>query len=443
MCSVPRRCIRLTITSAARRRRAPHHTCRLMAGLFVELQRISAQMQAQADPLVVSLRASMPDWQSTTMGPAASTPRGPPSAGSSVTDEEPASLPPQSLDCSAAIETACQAAASNMMGVELGKAPSSWVEADQEFCSSAAAQISVATSDAGLSVPLTAQESSSMAPLIKTRAVQNPRKKKRRDGPKKARTPWIRELGEKWRALSEEERAKQPRWPPIKTTKPALSASVAATVAAAPNLATATIATTVPTCVPTPIAAPSWPASLATGSASSTDTPVFAPAGVGVGAPAIVAGAAIGARAPIVVGAAAFSTPAPPLAPLPAPPPAAAPLLGLAPCAAATTTAAPWASLPVVVGAAAFSTPAPPMAPPPAAARLLGLAPCAAATTTAAPWASLPVAVAVPVPPPFPVTAPGHPNPPAVDQIELACRLAVSRMTEAVPPLAGWPRLAG
>ena len=394
VCSVPRRCIRLTITSAARRRRAPHHTCRLMAGLFVELQRISAQMQAQADPLV-SLRASMPDWQSTTMGPAASTPRVPPSAGSSVTDAEPASLPPQSLDCSAAIETTCQAAASNMMRVELGKAPSSWVEADQEFCSSASAQISVATSDAGLSVPLTAQESSSMAPLIKTRAVQNPRKKKRRDGPKKARTPWIRELGEKWRALSEEERAKQPRWPPIKTTKPALSASVAATVAAAPNLATATIATTVPTCVPTPIAAPSWSASLAAGSASSTDTPVFAPAGVGVGAPAIVAGAAIGARAPIVVGAAAFSTPAPPLAP------------------------------------------------PPAAAPLLGLAPCAAATTTAAPWASLPVAVAVPVPPPFPVTAPGHPNPPAVDQIELACRLAVSRMTEAVPPLAGWPRLAG
>ena len=360
------------------RRRAPHHTRRLMAELFVELRRISAQMQEEADHLV-SLRASMPNWQSMTMGPAASPPPVPPSAGSSVTGAEPASLPPQLLDCSAAIETACQAAAWNMMGMELGKAPSSWVEAEQEFSSSAPAQISVATSGAGLSVPLTAQESSSMAPL-KTRAVQNPRKKKRRDGPKKARAPWIRELGEKWRALSKEERAKQPRWPPIKTTKPALSTSVATT------------APTVPTCVPTPIAAPSWSAPLAAGSASSTDTPAPAPAGNGVGAPAIVPGAAVGARAPTVVGAAASSTPAPPLVPLPAPPTAAAPLLGLAPCAATTT----------------------------------------------APWASLPVAVAVPVPPPFPATAPGYPTPPAVDQIELACRLAVSRMTKAVPPLAGW-----
>ena len=363
-----------------------------MAELFVELRRISAQMQAEADHLV-SLRASMPNWQSMTMGPAASPSPGPPSAGTSVTGAEPASLPPQLLDCSAAIETACQAAAWNMMGMELGKAPSSWVEADQAFSSSAATQTSVATSDAGLSVPLAAQESSSMAPL-KTRAVQNPRKKKRRDGPKKARTPWIRELGEKWRALSKEERDKQPRWPPIKTTKPALSTSVAATATTAP---------TVPTCVPTPIAAPSWSAPLAAGSASSTDTPAPAPAGVGVGAPAIVAGAAVGARAPIVVGAAASSTPAPPLV---------QPLVQ------------PLVPLP---------------APPTAAAPLLGLAPCAAATTTTAPWASLPVAVAVPVPPPFPATGPGYPTPPAVDQIELACRLAVSRMTEAVPPLAGWP----
>ena len=351
MCSVPRRCIRLTITSAARRRRAPHHTCRLMAGLFVELQRISAQMQAQADPLV-SLRASMPDWQSTTMGPAASTPRGPPSAGSSVTDAEPASLPPQSLDCSAAIETACQAAASNMMGVELGKAPSSWVEADQEFCSSAAAQISVATSDAGLSVPLTAQESSSMAPLIKTRAVQNPRKKKRRDrqrdGPTKECAPWIRELGEKWRALSEEERAKQPRWPPVEPPKPA---------------------------------------------------------GVCVGPPAIVAGAALGAHVPAVVGAEASSPPPPPPAPLPA----AAPLLGLAPCATTTITTTTTAAA------------------------------AAATTTTTTPWASLPIAFAVPAAPPFLATAPGYPNPLAADQIELANRLAVSRMAEAGPPLAGWP----
>ena len=169
-----------------------------MAELFVELRRISAQMQAEADHLV-SLRASMPNWQSMTMGPAASPPPGPPSAGSSVTGAEPASLPPQLLDCSAAIETACQAAAWNMMGMELGKAPSSWVEAGQEFCSSAAAQRSVATSVTGLSVPLTAQESSSMA----TPAVQNPRKKKKkrrdrqRDGPAKEHAPWIRELGEK------------------------------------------------------------------------------------------------------------------------------------------------------------------------------------------------------------------------------------------------------
>lgn len=118
-----------------------------MAELFVELRRISAQMQAEADHLV-SLRASMPNWQSMTMGPAASPSPGPPSAGTYVTGAEPA-LPPQLLDCSAAIETACQAAAWNMMGMELGKAPSSWVEADQAFSSSAAAQTSVATSDAG------------------------------------------------------------------------------------------------------------------------------------------------------------------------------------------------------------------------------------------------------------------------------------------------------
>ena len=316
-----------------------------MAELFVELRRISAQMQAEADHLV-SLRASMPNWQSMTMGPAASPPPGPPSAGSSVTGAEPASLPPQLLDCSAAIETACQAAAWNMMGMELGKAPSSWVEADQAFSSSAATQTSVATSDAGLSVPLTAQESSSMAPL-KTRSVQNPRKKKRRDGPKKARTPWIRELGEKWRALSEEERAKQPRWPPVKPSKPA---------------------------------------------------------GVSVGPPAIAAGAAIGARVPVVVGAEASSPPAPPAAPPPAPLPAAAPLLGLSPCATTTTTTTTTAT-----------------------------------TTTTTPWASLPIALAVPAPHPFPATAPGYPNPPAVDQIELANRLAVSRMAEAGPPLAGWP----
>ena len=42
-----------------------------MAELFVELRRISAQMQEEADHLV-SLRASMPNWQSMTMGPAAS-----------------------------------------------------------------------------------------------------------------------------------------------------------------------------------------------------------------------------------------------------------------------------------------------------------------------------------------------------------------------------------
>ena len=287
------------------------------------------------------------------MGTAASPPPGPPSTSSSDIDSEPVSLPPQSLVCNAAIGTARQqAAAWNVTGVELGKAPPCSVEAGQEFCSSAAAQRSVATSVTGLSVPLTAQESSSMA----TPAVQNPRKKKKRrdrqrDGPAKERAPWIRELGEKWRALSEEERAKQPRWPPVKPSKPA---------------------------------------------------------GVSVGPPAIVAGAAIGARVPVVVGAEASSPPAPPSAPPPALLPAAAPLLGLSPCATTTTT--------TTTTTTATTT-----------------------ATTTTPWASLPIALAVPAPHPFPATAPGYPNPLAVDQIELANRLAVSRMAEAGPPLAGWP----
>ena len=287
------------------------------------------------------------------MGTAASPPPGPPSSSSSDIDSEPVSLPPQSLVCNAAIGTARQqAAAWNVTGVELGKAPPCSVEAGQEFCSSAAAQRSVATSVTELSVPLTAQESSSMA----TPAVQNPRKKKKRrdrqrDGPAKERAPWTRELGEKSPALSEEERAKQPRCPPVKPSKPA---------------------------------------------------------GVSVGPPAIVAGAAIGARVPVVVGAEASSPPAPPSAPPPALLPAAAPLLGLSPCATTTTT--------TTTTTTATTT-----------------------ATTTTPWASLPIALAVPAPHQFPATAPGYPNPPAVDQIELANRLAVSRMAEAGPPLAGWP----
>ena len=283
------------------------------------------------------------------MGTAASPPPGPPSSSSSDIDAELDSLPPQSLVCSAAIGTARQqAAAWNLTGVELGKAPPSSVEAGKEFRSSAAAQTRVATSNAGLSVPLATQESSSMA----TSAVQNPRKKKRRDrqrdGPTKECAPWIRELGEKWRALSEEERAKQPRWPPVEPPKPA---------------------------------------------------------GVCVGPPAIVAGAALGAHVPAVVGAEASSPPPPPPAPLPA----AAPLLGLAPCATTTITTTTTAAA------------------------------AAATTTPTTPWASLPIAFAVPAAPPFLATAPGYPNPLAADQIELANRLAVSRMAEAGPPLAGWP----
>ena len=189
-----------------------------------------------------------------------------------------------------------------------------------------------------------------------TPAVQTPRKKKKRrdrqrDGPAKERAPWTRELGEKSPALSEEERAKQPRCPPVKPSKPA---------------------------------------------------------GVSVGPPAIVAGAAIGARVPVVVGAEASSPPAPPSAPPPALLPAAAPLLGLSPCATTTTT--------TTTTTTATTT-----------------------ATTTTPWASLPIALAVPAPHPFPATAPGYPNPLAVDQIELANRLAVSRMAEAGPPLAGWP----
>ena len=135
---------------------------------LLELRRIgSAQMQARADHLL-ALPASMPDWWSMPASP----PPGPPSSPSSDIDSEPVSLPPQSLVCNAAIGTARQqAAAWNVTGVELGKAPPCSVEAGQEFCSSAAAQRSVATSVTELSVPLTAQESSSMA----TPAVQNPR----------------------------------------------------------------------------------------------------------------------------------------------------------------------------------------------------------------------------------------------------------------------------
>ena len=210
-------CVRLCTGSSARTQGTnlffPRRTSH--PGIIAELRRIgSAQMQAQADHLL-PLPVPLPDWWSTPMGTAASPPPGPPSSSSSDIDAEPDSLPPQSLVCSAAIGTARQkAAAWNVTGVELGKAPPSSVEAGKEFRSSAAAQTSVATSNAGLSVPSAAQESSSMA----TPAVQNPRKKKRRDrqrdGPTKACAPWIRELGEKWRALSEEERAKQPRWPP-------------------------------------------------------------------------------------------------------------------------------------------------------------------------------------------------------------------------------------
>ena len=310
-----------------------------------EFRRTSdVQMQAQADDLL-PLPDALPDgrYLSFACTAAPSPPPGPPSPASSVTDAAPDSLPPDPLACSLVVTAGQpldqQAAAQNVRVMELGKAPLSWAEADQEFYASASGQANVATSAAGPSGSSAAQESFqlvetfsgtllegfSLAPLKRPALpVQTTRKEastKRGDRqpvrPAKKRersSSWIRELAQRWHALPDAEKAKHMRW-------------------------------NAPRQAPSP-----------------------APAGVGAGAPATVAGAAIGVDAAIVVG----------------------------------------------VGVAAPSVPAPPPSPLPAAAPLLGLA-------------QFPTAASLPAP--FPAAAPAYPL--AVDQIELAYRLAASRMAEA------------
>ena len=312
-----------------------------MVSSVVELQRISgAQMQARADYLL-SLPDSLPDRRPRTA--VVSPPPGPPSSASdtsSVTDDaEPTSLPPDSLACSSIEAAGQQVVAQNVRVMELGKAPLSWAEADQEFYASASGQANVATSAAGPSGSSAAQESFqlvetfsgtllegfSLAPLkrpappVQTTRKEAPTKRGDRQPVRPAKkrersSSWIRELAQRWHALPDAEKAKHMRW-------------------------------NAPRQAPSP-----------------------APAGVGAGAPATVAGAAIGVDAAIVVG----------------------------------------------VGVAAPSVPAPPPSPLPAAAPLLGLA-------------QFPTAASLPAP--FPAAAPAYPL--AVDQIELAYRLAASRMAEA------------
>ena len=342
-----------------------------------EFRRTSdVQMQAQADDLL-SLPDALPDgrYLSFACTAAPSPPPGPPSPASSVTDAAPDSLPPDPLACSLVVTAGQpldqQAAAQNVRVMELGQVPLSWAEADREFYASAAGQANVAPSAAGPSGPSGPSTApvcaASIAPPNKrpsgggvqstcggqggggngggsskgggdsskgrsgsgAPSVQSPRKKAstRRGEPRGERSSsWIRQLGQRWHALSDAEKAKHMRW--------------------------------------------------------NGHAPSPAPAGAGVDA-ATVAGAAIGVGAAIVVGAAAASTlaPAPPPAPTPALPPAPPP----------APTPSPYV---------------------PAAAPFPGLAP---------------YPTAAPLPAPFPAAAPG----PAVDQIELAYRLAVSRMAEA------------